>query len=66
VYVFFVHLAIGLGSLAVGATYLVRREALARKAAGQHRATALGPTGWTVVGGILMLTGLAWVAIALL
>jgi hypothetical protein len=56
-------LVIGAGSLAVGATFWLRRQRLARKGAQRGRAM-MGPTGWAVLGGLWMLVGLLWVAIA--
>jgi hypothetical protein len=56
------HLVLGAALSAVGATLRLRRQSLARKEAQRGR-TMVGPTGWTVLGGISVLVGLVQVAL---
>ena len=57
--------ALGVALLVLGATFLVRRQALTSSEADRGRAT-IGPAGWTVVGGILALAGLVQLALAVM
>ena len=62
-HLFVAHLVLGVALLAVGATFMLRRQRLARREASRGR-MIMGTTGWTVLGGICTLVGVVQVVLA--